>query len=86
MTFWNAATSMSLSERFPHDFSLSTSIKNFSLPVQSRLFFSANLIARLFSSFLDEYFLGILLSIKLNTCPHFLCPIVGVEGFAEVRM
>jgi hypothetical protein len=57
-----------------------------SLPVVSLsiLFFSANFKARLFSTFLDEYLLGISLSMKSNMKPHFACPTVGVEGLKDV--
>lgn len=75
-----------MSERFPLLFNLSTCTMNFSIFPLSKLFFSANLIAILFNSLLDEYFLGIFSSIKLNMHPHFSCPMVGVDGFADVFM
>ena len=82
----NALTRMSRSESDPLDFKRSTSRRNLPIFSDSRLFFSANVIARLFNSVLDEYFLWILSSIKLKTYPHFLCPKVPVEGPAEVFM
>lgn len=50
------------------------------------LFFSANLMAMLFSSIFEEYLLGIFPSMKLNICPHLWCPMVGVDGFADVSI
>ena len=82
--FLNAEVNTSMSHIVPNDFIRSTSSKKDSVSSRSSLFFSANLIARLFSSVFDEYLFGISPSIKSNMNPHLACPTVGVEGFEDV--
>ena len=84
--FLIAVVSISPSERFPEDFVLSISMSRLSMVATLILFFSANLMAMLFSSIFEEYHLGIFPSTKLNMFPHFWCPMVGVDGFADVSI
>ncbi len=82
--FLNAETNTSMSHIVPKDFIRSTSSKKSPVSSGFNLFFSANFIARVFSSFFDEYLFGISPSMKSNMSPHLACPIVGVDGFEDV--
>jgi len=85
-TLSDALMSISTSDIVPRDFSRSTSRRKISVMPYSNLFISANLRARLFSSFFEEYRFGISPSTKLNTRPHLACPMVGVDGLNFVSM
>ena|GEM_PF-3575650 len=85
-TFSDAFISISISDIVPRDFNRSTSSRKISVTAYSNLFFSANFKARLFSSFFEEYRFGSSPSTKLNTKPHLVCPIVGVDGLTFVSI